>query len=94
MITKEQAIVALHRLDGDDADFIICRQFIEQQPDRQSVQVPDGWQIVPITVTPEIEAVYANDSGAYQTAQELHYAMLQAAMLNQPAPAGNQPQEG
>jgi hypothetical protein len=40
------------------------------------IEVPDGWQLVPIICTPEIESVYSNDTGAYQTAQELHDAML------------------
>jgi hypothetical protein len=44
-----------------------------------AVKVPGGWQLVPVICTPGIESVYANDSGAYQTAQELHDAMLSAA---------------
>jgi hypothetical protein len=47
----------------------------EQNP----AQLPDGWKLVPIICTPEIESVYSNDTGAYQTAQELHDAMLEAA---------------
>lgn len=43
------------------------------------LKIPDGWKLVPVICTPEIEAVYANDTGAYQTAQELHDAMLSAA---------------
>jgi hypothetical protein len=43
-----------------------------------SMKVPDGWKLVPVICTPGIESVYANDTGAYQTAQELHDAMLSA----------------
>ena len=39
----------------------------------------DGWTLVPIRVTSEMSAVYANEAGAYQTAQELHDAMLKSA---------------
>ncbi|TAA20340.1 hypothetical protein [Pseudoxanthomonas winnipegensis] len=37
------------------------------------------WVLVPRTVTAEMEAVYANDTGAYPDAQSLHDAMLAAA---------------
>lgn len=40
---------------------------------------PEGWQLIPKLVTPEMEHVYSNDTGAYQSAQELHDAMLAAA---------------
>ncbi|MBK8467628.1 MAG: hypothetical protein IPL32_17580 [Chloracidobacterium sp.] len=41
--------------------------------------LPEGCVAVPRIVTPAIEAVYGNDSGAYGTAQELHDAMIAAA---------------
>jgi hypothetical protein len=44
-----------------------------------AMKAPDGWKLVPVICTPGIEAVYSNDTGAYQTAQELHDAMLSAA---------------
>lgn len=43
------------------------------------LKTPEGYKLVPIICTTEIEAVYSNDTGAYQTAQELHSAMLSAA---------------
>lgn len=49
-------------------------------------RVPAGWQLVPKTITAKMEAVYSNDSGAYQAAQALHDAMLAAA----PKPEDNQ----
>lgn len=42
-------------------------------------QAAEGWVLVPRAVSSAMEAVYANDSGAYQSAQELHDAMLSAA---------------
>ncbi|ASL01780.1 hypothetical protein [Xanthomonas citri] len=47
-------------------------------------QAPEGWALVPVNVTPAIERVYANNSGAYQSAQELHGAMILAAKLDSP----------
>jgi len=38
---------------------------------------PDGWQVVPKTVTAEMDAAYASD--AYDTAQQCHDAVLAAA---------------
>lgn len=45
------------------------------------------WVLVPRGVTPEMESVYANETGAYQSAQALHDAML-AAAPSPPADAG------
>ena len=45
----------------------------------EAAVLPESWVLVPRIVTPAIEAVYSNDSGAYGTAQELHNAMLAAA---------------
>ena len=45
----------------------------------------EEWQLVPRKTTAEIESVYANDRGTYQTAQELHTAMLRSAPT---APSG------
>lgn len=53
----------------------------------EAAVLPEGWVAVPRIVTPAIEAVYGNDSGAYGTAQELHDAMLAAA----PKPAQASP---
>jgi hypothetical protein len=53
----------------------------------EAAVLPEGWVLVPRIVTPAIEAVYSNDSGAYGTAQELHNAMLAAA----PKPAQAEP---
>ena len=39
----------------------------------------NGWTLEPLKVTPEIESTYANDTGAYQTAQDLHDAMIRNA---------------
>ena len=39
----------------------------------------DGWTLVPLRVTPAIEAVYTNEKGAFQTPQELHDAMIKSA---------------
>ncbi|QQP96463.1 hypothetical protein [Lysobacter enzymogenes] len=59
------------------ADELEC--LLTQSPVVNQGLTAEGWVVVPRTVTPEIEAVYGNDSGAYQTAQELHDAMLAAA---------------
>lgn len=45
---------------------------------------PDGWQVVPKTVTAEMNDAYASD--AYDTAQQCHDAVLAAA----PQPGENQ----
>lgn len=60
-----------------DKRAITCRSCAEVMHAGKSV--PAGWQLVPQRVTPQMEAVYSNDSGAYQTAQALHDAMLAAA---------------
>jgi hypothetical protein len=48
-------------------------------------EIPGGWKLVPIKITPEMEAVYENRTCLYGTAQELHDALLAAA----PSPKGD-----
>ena len=39
----------------------------------------EGYQLVPVTVTPAMAVVYLNEFDVYETAQEMHDAMLAAS---------------
>ena len=82
MTHHDQPMLFLDRAEASsycDDDEPPIQLFTQSATPAADPVVPDGWALVPRKVTPEIESVYANDSGAYQSAQELHDAMIAAA---------------
>lgn len=65
-------------VDSENSQLINFAEAKLRSVGESSVSVSAGYKLVPLICTPEIEAVYGNDNGAYQTAQELHDAMLSA----------------
>jgi hypothetical protein len=77
-VTMEDAVAA------GDGTLHGAVDYWQERALRAEVAVPEGYVVVPLKVTKAMAKVYRNEKGAYQTAQQLHDALIATVP---PAPA-------